>query len=367
LTLAFAKRRRWGCGGEAVLALYLIASALIGGGVSFAYRLFFPALPLPAQGALDWLIGGGVGAGIALIARLAFARTLPLLEEEGADIRTINGLLLLVLGGAPIGVVLYFAVSTAFPPGDGVRIAQGIILLASAAIGFRIGWMFDSPLWRTSGGEPIPRNHRRRVGRSKILDTSVIIDGRIGDLLATGFIDGKILVPEFVLVELQNIADSSNSLRRRKGRRGLEILRRLMDEDGVDLCVVSRDYPTIREVDRKLIRLAKEEDAALVTTDYNLNRVAKVEGVDILNVNELANAVKPRFIPGEAISVEVIDRGEEINQGVGYLDDGTMVVVENGRRHIGRTIKATVKTTLQTDAGRMLFVEPAGEGSRWER
>jgi len=238
LTLASAKRRRRGYGGEAVLAPYLLASALLGGGISFAYRLFFPALSLPAQGALDWLIGGGIGAGIALIARFAFARTLPLLQEEGADIRTINGLLL-VLGGAPIGVILYFAVSAAFPPGDGVRIAQGIILFGSAAIGFRIGWMFDSPLWRASGGTSAPRNHRRGAGRSKILDTSVIIDGRIGDLLSTGFIDGKILVPEFVLVELQNIADSSNSLRRRKGRRGLEILRKLMEEDGVDLCVVS--------------------------------------------------------------------------------------------------------------------------------
>ena len=350
-----------------MLALYLIIGALIGGGVSFAYRLFFPALPFPAQGAIDWLIGGLIGAGIALIARLAFLRALPSLRAEGANVRTINGLLL-AIGASPIGVTLYFAVSTAFPPGDGVRIAQGILLLASTAVGFSIGWTFDSPLWslmREEGGSTAP-NHRR-VGRSKILDTSVIIDGRIGDLLSTGFVDGKIIVPEFILVELQNIADSSNSLRRRKGRRGLEILRRLMDEDGVDLCVVSQDYPTIREVDRKLIRLAKDEDAALITTDYNLNRVAQVEGVDILNINELANAVKPRFIPGEAISVEVIDRGEEINQGVGYLDDGTMVVVENGRRHIGRTIKATVKTTLQTDAGRMLFVEPAGEGSRWER
>ena len=346
--------------------LYLIGAALLGGGVSFAYRLFFPAAPLPVQGALDWLIGGAIGAGIAVLFRFSLGRITPILQEEGAETRTINGLLL-ALSSALIGVILYFAVAAAFPPGNGVRIAQGVILFASAALGFRVGWTFDSPLWEANGGASAPRNHRRAVGRSKILDTSVIIDGRIGDLLSTGFIDGKILVPEFVLVELQNIADSSNSLRRRKGRRGLEILRRLMDEDGVDLCVVSRDYPSIREVDRKLIRLAKDEDAALVTTDYNLNRVAQVEGVDILNVNELANAVKPRFIPGEAISVEVIDRGEEINQGVGYLDDGTMVVVENGRRHIGRAIKATVKTTLQTDAGRMLFVEPAGEGSRWER
>lgn len=201
----------------------------------------------------------------------------------------------------------------------------------------------------------------------KILDTSIIIDGRIASLISTGFVEGEILVPEFILGELQNIADSSNSLRRRKGRRGLDVLNQLMQDDSVSIRVVTRDYPNIREVDRKLIHLAKDESATLVTTDYNLNRVAQVEGVTILNVNELSNAVKPRFIPGEGISVEIIDRGEEINQGIGYLDDGTMVVVENGRRHIGRTIKATVKSTLQTDAGRMLFVEPAGEHSRWER
>ena len=182
-----------------------------------------------------------------------------------------------------------------------------------------------------------------------------------------GFIEGEILVPEFVLTELQNIADSSNSLRRRKGRRGLEILRELMQDDSVKIRVVTQDYPSIKEVDRKLIRLVKEQNGTLVTTDYNLNRVAQVEGIRILNINELANAVKPPFIPGEEIAVEVIDRGEEIGQGVGYLDDGTMVVVENGRRHIGRKIKAMVKSTLQTEAGRMLFVEPAGENPRWEK
>jgi len=200
-----------------------------------------------------------------------------------------------------------------------------------------------------------------------VLDTSVIIDGRVGDLMTTGFIEGEILIPEFVLNELQGIADSADALRRRKGRRGLEILRQLMENDHVAIRVVARDYPSIAEVDRKLIRLAKEENAILITTDYNLNRVAQVEGIGILNVNELANAVKPRFVPGEPIDVEIIDRGAEINQGVGYLDDGTMIVVENGRRHIGRTIRATVKSTLQTDAGRMLFAEPANEAPRWEK
>jgi uncharacterized protein YacL len=215
--------------------------------------------------------------------------------------------------------------------------------------------------------KPAKARSKKSAIPAKILDTSIIIDGRIASLVSTGFVEGEILVPEFILAELQNIADSPNSLRRRKGRRGLDVLNQLMQDDSVSIRVVTRDYPNIREVDRKLIHLAKDETATLVTTDYNLNRVAQVEGVTILNVNELSNAVKPRFIPGEGISVEIIDRGEEINQGIGYLDDGTMVVVENGRRHIGRTIKATVKSTLQTDAGRMLFVEPTGEHSRWEQ
>jgi uncharacterized protein YacL len=193
------------------------------------------------------------------------------------------------------------------------------------------------------------------------------IDGRIGDLAKTGFIEGKIVIAEFVLSELQTIADSQDNLRRRKGRRGLDILGELRRSPEVQLEVLNKDYPTIPDVDRKLIQLAKELNAKIITTDYNLNKVAKVEGVPVLNINELANAVKPRFIPGEEIEVEVIDRGEEINQGVGYLDDGTMVVVENGRRFIGKKIKAIVNSSLQTEAGKMLFVRPKVEPIKWEQ
>jgi uncharacterized protein YacL len=333
---------------------------------STVYRLFPALLGLSAL-ASSLVVGAIAGGLLATLLRWIWNRLFPVWFEENAEIRFVNSFIV-GLGATLVGVVLHFAIGIAFPVGNAVRVAQGFLLIGSTLIGLRIGFSLRSPIWRTEEGSRLGEQGRRhKTSGGKLLDTSIIIDGRIGSLLSTGFVEGAIFVPEFVLAELQNIADSSNSLRRRKGRRGLDILNELMQDESVSIRVLTKDYPSIREVDRKLIRLAKDEGATLVTTDFNLNRVARVEGVSILNVNELANAVKPRFIPGEGISVEIIDRGEEINQGIGYLDDGTMVVVENGRRHIGRTIKATVKSTLQTEAGRMLFVEPAGETARWER
>ncbi|MEW5826941.1 MAG: PIN domain-containing protein [Candidatus Bipolaricaulota bacterium] len=308
------------------------------------------------------IVGGSFGAAVVALGRIAARRA----TAACPGARAVNALL---VGGAGTAAAAVVAVALGLLiPACAARSAlQGALLLAGGYIGARAGLAFEEPLWRSGDDTTAGTRRRRAGGRTKVLDTSVIIDGRVGDLLGTGFIEGEILLPEFVLDELQAIADSSDALRRRKGRRGLEILRHLMEDDRVDIRVTTHDYPSIREVDRKLIRLAHEEDAALLTTDYNLNRVAQVEGIHILNVNELANAIKPRFLPGEQLDVEVIDRGAEINQGVGYLDDGTMIVVENGRRHIGRTIKATVKSTLQTDAGRMLFAEPVHEASRWEK
>jgi rRNA-processing protein FCF1 len=348
-------------------SLFVAGIAITAGLISSSYGLV-PAVGSVPAAAASWIFGGIAGGAIGAIVWFLWRRLSWRLTEEGAEERILN-VLVLGVGASWVGGVFYFALAAAFRAGVGVDIAKGALLVGCTLLGARVGYSLRVPVWRVGKSElpAAQRNRRRSQPQIKILDTSVIIDGRVGDLLATGFVEGEILVPEFILSELQNIADSSNSLRRRKGRRGLNVLHQLMEDDAVDIHVVSRDYPAITEVDRKLIRLAKDEAAALITTDYNLNRVAQVEGVDILNVNELANAVKPRFIPGEEISIEVIDRGEAINQGVGYLDDGTMVVVENGRRHIGRTIKATVKSTLQTEAGRMLFVEPAGESPRWAR
>jgi uncharacterized protein YacL len=191
-----------------------------------------------------------------------------------------------------------------------------------------------------------------------LLDTSVIIDGRIADISQTGFIAGTMMVPRFVLNELQHIADSSDSLRRNRGRRGLEMLNRLKDESVVPVRITDMDAPEAREVDDKLVMLAKTLRCPVVTNDYNLNRVAQLQGVMILNINELANAVKSVLLPGETISIKVIQEGKELGQGVGYLDDGTMIVVEEGRPYIGRTIPVLVKKVLQKTEGRLVFAQP---------
>ncbi len=198
--------------------------------------------------------------------------------------------------------------------------------------------------------------------RLVLLDTSVIIDGRIADISQTGFVPGTMLVPRFVLNELQHIADSADSLRRKRGRRGLEMLNRLKEESVVPVRITDMDTPEAREVDDKLVMLGRTLGCAIMTNDYNLNRVAKLQGVVVLNINELANAVKPMLIPGETISIEIIQEGKELGQGVGYLDDGTMIVVEEGRPYIGQTISVLVKKVLQKAEGRLVFAQPNVRG-----
>jgi uncharacterized protein YacL len=200
------------------------------------------------------------------------------------------------------------------------------------------------------------------TGRTVLLDTSVIIDGRIADIARTGFLSGPMLVPSFVLNELQHIADSSDGLRRQRGRRGLDILNRLQKDNTISFRITDLDVEGVREVDDKLVILAKQLRCPIVTNDYNLNRVAELQGVSVLNINELANSVKAVFLPGETIDVHVIQEGKEVNQGVGYLDDGTMVVVEGGKNNIDRTIPVTVTKVLQTAAGRMIFAKPDSNG-----
>jgi uncharacterized protein YacL len=195
-------------------------------------------------------------------------------------------------------------------------------------------------------------------GRSVVLDTSVIIDGRIADISRTGFISGTILVPKFVLNELQHIADSPDPLRRNRGRRGLEVLNRLQKESTAPVRFTDQDAPGVREVDDKLVALAKQLNCAIITNDYNLNHVAQLQGVSVLNINELANAVKAVFLPGETITVTIIQEGREPGQGVGYLDDGTMVVVDEGVRHMRESLVVVVTKVFQTTAGRMIFAKP---------
>ena len=194
-----------------------------------------------------------------------------------------------------------------------------------------------------------------RLHQYKVLDTSVIIDGRIADICETGFLDGTLVVPQFVLRELQQVADSSDSLKRNRGRRGLDILQKIQKMSGVHVQIVETDFPEVREVDLKLIELARKMSGKIVTNDFNLNKVAQLRGVAVLNINELANSLKPVVLPGEVLRVFVIKEGKEQGQGVAYLDDGTMVVVDQGRKALGRTIEVTVTSVLQTTAGKMIF------------
>ena len=199
--------------------------------------------------------------------------------------------------------------------------------------------------------------------RYKILDTSVIIDGRVADVCETGFVDGTLVIPQFVLKELQLVADSSDALKRNRGRRGLDILQRIQKWSGVEVMISDIDFPEVREVDLKLIELARTLPGKIVTNDFNLNKVAQLRGVDVLNVNELANSLKPVVLPGEIMKVFILKEGKEYNQGVAYLDDGTMVVVDNARKMISKTIDIVVTSVLQTTAGKMIFgryIEAAG-------
>ncbi len=189
----------------------------------------------------------------------------------------------------------------------------------------------------------------------KILDTSVIIDGRVADIAEAGFLGGTIMIPQFVLRELQQIADSSDSAKRNRGRRGLDILQRIQKNSNLEVQIYEADFPQVREVDLKLIELGKQLNAPIVTNDFNLNKVAHLRGVEVLNINELANALKPVVLPGEIMKVFILKEGKEYNQGVAYLDDGTMVVVDNARRLIGKNVDMVVTSVLQTTAGKMIF------------
>ncbi|BEP30158.1 PIN/TRAM domain-containing protein [Helicovermis profundi] len=206
-------------------------------------------------------------------------------------------------------------------------------------------------------------SHKNTHGKSsgakpKILDTSVIIDGRISDICKTNFIEGALIIPEFVLKELRHIADSSDSLKRSKGRRGLDILKTIQQEMDIEVRIVDNDFDDVHEVDIKLLKLAQEMNGVVVTNDYNLNKVASLQGVTVLNINELANAVKPVLLPGEEMVVTIIKEGKESNQGIAFLDDGTMIVVEGAKKKINVTMDVVVTSVLQTAAGRMIFAKP---------
>ncbi len=323
--------------GQIVRGLFVVLCGLVGLAAWLIYRWENPNLVVGvalgvAAGALlvEWilrqirvkvLISALVGLVIGLLlARFLLDTLAILLDPLSQPVRVFVSLLFMVAAG-------YIAAAVAVEKGGGLRIRDLVRAVK------------EQP-----GGE-----------RNKILDTSVIIDGRIADICETGFIEGILVIPQFVLRELQHIADSSDPIKRNRGRRGLDILQKVQKNPNVQVRIHDMDFPDIREVDGKLVAMAKALAAKVVTNDFNLNKVAELHGVPVLNINELTNALRPVVLPGEEIRVYVLKEGKEYNQGVAYLDDGTMVVIDNGRRFIQQTIDVCVTSVLQTTAGRMIF------------
>ena len=288
----------------------------------------------------------GLLIGVIIIVFEWRLRVMSLKRLIGAAIGSVLGI---------IGAYLFaLVIRNSIPPGHMQSFLQIMVMLVMAYVGLAVGankgdLLNLAALGGIFGGEKSGKKSY------KILDTSVIIDGRIADIAETGFLDGLIVIPQFVLRELQLVADSADSLKRNRGRRGLDILQRLQKTASVQIQIVEDDFPSVREVDMKLIELAKVYEGKILTNDFNLNKVAQLQGVAVLNINELANSLKPIVLPGEIMRVFILKEGKEYNQGVAYLDDGTMVVIDNARKMIGKTIDISVTSVLQTTAGKMIF------------
>ena len=322
------------------MAWFILARLLFTAAVAYTAFQLRPVGPDPLA---NVLFGLGL-AGLAVLFEWLL-RDLALTSLLGA----------LIGGGIGLGIAVLIGAALFWADHNNERVAflDGFLLLLLPYLGLVIGgrkgeWLEPArlmTLFRASGPQR----------RYKILDTSVIIDGRIADLCDTGFMDGTIVIPQFVLKELQLVADSADSMKRNRGRRGLDILQKVQKMSGVEVTISDVDYPEVREVDLKLIELARTLQGKIVTNDFNLNKVAQLRGVEVLNINELANALKPVVLPGEIMKVFILKEGKEYNQGVAYLDDGTMVVVDNARKMISKTIDVVVTSVLQTTAGKMIF------------
>ncbi|MDP1570696.1 MAG: hypothetical protein Q8L86_11895 [Vicinamibacterales bacterium] len=322
------------------MAWFLLARLLFVGAVGYSAFLLSPVAGNPAASVAFGLLLAGLA--VALELQL---RDTPVTHMLGALVGGAIGLAI----AKGIGAAVFWA-----DPGDErVAFLHSFVLLLLPYLGLVVGgrkgeWLEPArlvTLFRAAGPER----------RYKILDTSVIIDGRIADICETSFIDGTLVIPQFVLKELQLVADSADSMKRNRGRRGLDILQKVQKMSGVEVIVSDVDFPEVKEVDLKLIELARTLTGKIVTNDFNLNKVAQLRGVQVLNINDLANALKPVVLPGEIMKVFILKEGKEYNQGVAYLDDGTMVVVDNARKMISKTIDVVVTSVLQTTAGKMIF------------
>ena len=283
------------------------------------------------------------------------------IEKESASVGTLD--MLVSLGGIIIGLIVAYFISSFVTQRPVIGSAiSAVVYVFLGILGYRMSTRRKDDIFSIASSLKISQ-HKDKAGKKvvsgvpKVLDTSVIIDGRIADIAKTGFIEGKFIVPTFVLEELRHIADSSDDLKRIKGRRGLDILNIMQEELKLDFEISDMDFEDISEVDMKLLKLAQTLNGKVLTNDFNLNKVAQFQGVKVLNINELANAVKTVVIPGEEMVVVIVKEGKEHNQGVAYLDDGTMIVVENAKKLIGQQFTVIVTTVLQTAAGRMIFAK----------
>ncbi len=295
-----------------------------------------------------WVIGVVLGLLIAVLI-IKVEKT-----ARKVSLRVILGGVVGMLIGLFIAFLLAYGLSFVSNIMENRQVVPWIYTLLTGAMGY-MGLVLGSQKveeLRMFGWGPA-----KEISDYRLLDTSVIIDGRIADICDTGFLEGNFIVPRFVLDELQYIADSSDSLKRTRGRRGLDILNRMQRSSGINIDVVDHDFPKIKGVDSKLIALAKKTNGKIITNDFNLNKVAELQGIKILNVNELANSLKPVVLPGELMTVKIIKDGKEPGQGVAYLDDGTMIIVDNAQKYQGENVEALVTSVLQTTAGRMIFSE----------
>jgi uncharacterized protein YacL len=288
---------------------------------------------------------GAAAAGLMIFFELR-VRALSLRRLIGAVIGSLLG----ITGAFLFSLVL----RNALPPGEPRSLFQIAVLLLMTYIGLVVG-ASKGDLLNLAALGGLFSGERGARRNTKVIDTSAVIDGRIADIAETGFLEGVLMIPEFVLRELQMVADSSDSSKRQRGRRGLDVLQRMRANPQITVQIAEEDYPHIREVDLKLIELARQLEAKIVTNDFNLNKVAQVRGVAVLNINDLANSLRPVVLPGEKMRVMVMKEGKEFDQGVGYLEDGTMVVVDHARRLIGRSVDIAVTSVLQTTSGKMIF------------
>lgn len=362
-----------------VRTVFTVAGAIVGYGV-FLLANFL----IKFSGHEEWVDFTGaqelcISISFAIIFGLLFFRLTPTIKKQGnkmadnieSDLQKMstNDIVLGTIG-LIAGLIIAFLISQIYV---GIKIPYvdvilniityiilgylGITVATKKGADIKALWLTSRKISSVGGG----RNKQKTEAVPKIFDTSVIIDGRISDIMKTGFIEGPIVIPEFVLVELRHIADSSDALKRNRGRRGLDILNKIQSDYGIEIynTTAEKALDEIPEVDVKLLKLAQIMNGKVVTNDFNLNKVAGIKGVEVLNINELANTLKPVVLPGEEMLLSLVKEGKENNQAVAYLDDGTMIVVEEGKRYIGQKIKVMVTSVLQTSAGRMIFAKPA--------